>query len=299
VEKVEGKEDQEAEEEPFTYYELEAFQNLVRFLRPNPRHIKRLLNVYRLVRSLARSKEQFFILTHPTATIRWLVLCSQWPYTAYMMLRYYGEMLEDEAEEKFTEWPSVDPLTHLFEQVKKVLLPEKQKKLDHDPDLLVQLMSLEEGRLSWNELRLIRQYTINFNPAVEAELHSGAPDELEETRREDENQKQKNEDEGESGNEDKDEPESPLVGQPGGLIKLADRIRHYVLKELIAPARTAEQRQITIRAGDVHQALGLENRMPAVCGALDTAIFRNEAGVRQLKRSGPRQGANAEWVLDL
>ena len=80
-------------------------------------------------------------------------------------------------------------------------------------------------------------------------------------------------------------------------MKLADRIRQYVVSEMIAPARVATERQIVIRARDVHQAMGLEKRVPAVCGALDAAKFYDEAQVRLIRRSGPHQGANAEWVL--
>lgn len=37
----------------FTYAEQEAFELLAPYLQRNPRHVKRLVNVYRLVRSLA------------------------------------------------------------------------------------------------------------------------------------------------------------------------------------------------------------------------------------------------------
>lgn len=80
-------------------------------------------------------------------------------------------------------------------------------------------------------------------------------------------------------------------------MRLADRIRLYVRQELIGPAREAGHPQLRVRAGDVHKAMGLDNRMPAVCGALDAQKFYEEAGVRLIRRSGPRQGANAEWVL--
>jgi 5-methylcytosine-specific restriction protein B len=82
-------------------------------------------------------------------------------------------------------------------------------------------------------------------------------------------------------------------------MKLADRIRGYVIDELITPARQAGQGQITVRAGDVHQNLGLDNRMPAVCGALDAAKFYDQARVTLIQRNGPHQGSTAEWVLGL
>ena len=61
----------------FTYDELKGFQDVAPFLHPNPRHLKRLVNVYRLVRSLAAAKNERAILGKPVATIRWLVVCAQ------------------------------------------------------------------------------------------------------------------------------------------------------------------------------------------------------------------------------
>jgi 5-methylcytosine-specific restriction enzyme B len=80
-------------------------------------------------------------------------------------------------------------------------------------------------------------------------------------------------------------------------MSLAEKIRKYVLEEYIEPARRRGNAMVWVRAGDVHTALGLKNRMPAVCGALDTDIFLNYARVRLVCREGPYQGANAEWVL--
>jgi len=50
---------------------------------------------------------------------------------------------------------------------------------------------------------------------------------------------------------------------------------------------------VQIRAGDVHKAMNLNNRMPAVCGALDTKMFREFFNVNLISREGPHQGANA------
>lgn len=52
-------------------------------------------------------------------------------------------------------------------------------------------------------------------------------------------------------------------------------------------------RDITIRVGDVHSELGLVSRHPLVCSALGSKKF--EAGVKQMKRTGPHQGANTTF----
>jgi hypothetical protein len=154
----------------FTYYELKAFQDLARFLRPNPRQLKRLVNVYRLVRTLATTKDERAILDKPAATIRWLVMCDQWPYTSHAMLWYFGEMLEDWDGHIPTDAPSGDPLLYLLDEIDPRLSREKQRQLDGDPESLRELLEREDGRLTWDELRRIRQYTVNFNPAIEGEL---------------------------------------------------------------------------------------------------------------------------------
>ncbi len=80
---------------------------------------------------------------------------------------------------------------------------------------------------------------------------------------------------------------------------LADQIRQYVRDHIISPARRDGDSTVAVRAGDVHDALRLENRMPAVCGALDARIFLEYAQVKLVQREGPRQGANAHWTFGL
>jgi len=76
-------------------------------------------------------------------------------------------------------------------------------------------------------------------------------------------------------------------------------IRNYVLERLVEPAREKGLKVLTVKAGEVHKAMGLENRMPAVCTALDAAAFEEMAGVLVNNRLGPKQGARAAWELDL
>jgi 5-methylcytosine-specific restriction protein B len=73
---------------------------------------------------------------------------------------------------------------------------------------------------------------------------------------------------------------------------LADEIREYVLVNYIEPARRRGESTVTVRAGDVHQAMGLKDRMPAVAGAIGAAKFQSYANVRLIRREGPHQGAN-------
>ena len=80
---------------------------------------------------------------------------------------------------------------------------------------------------------------------------------------------------------------------------LADRIRHFVQTETIDPARQRGEKTIRVSARDVHQKMGLDNRLPAVCEALDADKFLEFAKVTLVGRSGPHLGSSAEWVFGL
>jgi hypothetical protein len=79
----------------------------------------------------------------------------------------------------------------------------------------------------------------------------------------------------------------------------ADEIREYVKKAYIERARRRGATTVTVRTGDVHRALELVNRMPAVCSALEAAKFQEYAGVRLIGREGPRQGANVRLTFEV
>ena len=76
---------------------------------------------------------------------------------------------------------------------------------------------------------------------------------------------------------------------------LADRIRLHVITRHIAPARNAGETVVKVTSGDVHREMGLQDRMPAVCEALDAQVFLDMAGVAVEERSGPPQGAEAAF----
>jgi hypothetical protein len=160
----------EPEGVPFTYAELEAFERFADHLRPNPRHLKRLVNVYRLVRSLAIARDERLVAQRPAATIRWLVMWSQWPFASLAMVDRY-DALVDEHGDKLAERVAVeDPLLHLLDAVKPGLDAEWCARLDDDHDDLRKLLTVPGCGLSWDEIRRIRRFTVNFNPAVEEQL---------------------------------------------------------------------------------------------------------------------------------
>lgn len=82
-------------------------------------------------------------------------------------------------------------------------------------------------------------------------------------------------------------------------MTLADEIRAFVHQNYFEPARRRGEHEITIRAGDVHSAMKLVGRMPAVCSALGTDKFQKEYRVRLVRREGPHLGANLRLTFEL
>ncbi|SDJ04730.1 KAP family P-loop domain-containing protein [Frankineae bacterium MT45] len=153
---------------PFTADELAAFQLFSAYLRPNPRHLKRLINVYRLVRTLSAAKGETLIQTRPAAVIRWLVMWGQWPSTSLLMLHTLDQCSEEEI--RALERDEVDPLVTMLQRVTRP--SDHPLRADHDDDLrrLSGLLHVDGCRLSVDEIHSIRKYTLNFNPAVEEQL---------------------------------------------------------------------------------------------------------------------------------
>lgn len=75
----------------------------------------------------------------------------------------------------------------------------------------------------------------------------------------------------------------------------AERIRRYVLAHYVDPARAAGGGELTIRAGDVCRAMGLQGRAPNVCSVLDSRKFLELAGLRFLGRVGPQQSTTTTF----
>lgn len=84
-----------------------------------------------------------------------------------------------------------------------------------------------------------------------------------------------------------------------GAGSQADRIRGFVIRDYIEPYRQTGQAEITVRAGDVHKAMGLRDALPAVCSAIGTTIFQEMAEVRLARRTGPEASTTTEFTFEL
>ena len=71
----------------------------------------------------------------------------------------------------------------------------------------------------------------------------------------------------------------------------ADRIRAFLTRRYVQPAKENGLREISIVAGDVHKTIGLVNRMPAVGSVLDGKKFQSENALELIETTGPRQSS--------
>lgn len=150
---------------PFLKVERDAFRTFIPYMVPNPRRIKRLVNVYRLMRDLAPAKGLTDIRTHLGRIIPWLLLTEQWAYTAHLML----DCLDSDDEAQYAN------LQALYQAVQA--LPKKDTvrlsaALDADPDLLDRLMRDYGAKITRDDIDRFRGLTINFNPALRSEIEA-------------------------------------------------------------------------------------------------------------------------------
>jgi hypothetical protein len=74
------------------------------------------------------------------------------------------------------------------------------------------------------------------------------------------------------------------------MTKPSDVVRQHAIENYISPARRRRERTASVNVGVVHKALGLGNRVPLVCTALESRKFLRENGLRLVSRTGPPSG---------
>jgi Cdc6-like AAA superfamily ATPase len=147
----------------FSQEESEAFLRLASFVHRNPRHMKRLANVYRLVRALAQRREEGFVLRDPAKTLWWLLLCAQWPAAAKTFLeKLYSIPLGTGDIRDVFESP-FDFLTKAIEEHGISGLGDSYS--------LRRLLMQEDLEPSWDQLAVLARFTINFIPPIAPAAH--------------------------------------------------------------------------------------------------------------------------------
>ena len=74
------------------------------------------------------------------------------------------------------------------------------------------------------------------------------------------------------------------------LNSVSDSIRNHVTEVYLKPAIRKGERTFTVNVGAVHKALGLTNRVPQVCAALESKKLLEENHLQVISKSGPPSG---------
>lgn len=148
----------------FTRAEQTAFMGFNPHIDPNPRRIKRLVNVYRLVRVLLKVQPPslpFDPRQQATLVMGWLTLCEQWPYAAHCLLETLPLMSPH------------DHLPTLYEAAQGMIgdaRADQLRRLDLEYDRLAKMIEDRLNTMTCQQLEALRRYTVNFNPALSAEV---------------------------------------------------------------------------------------------------------------------------------
>jgi len=170
----------------FTQEEQLAFLTFYEFLDSNPRRLKRLVNIYRLVRTLIAGRRQAatesptpdiaprIVPENPHYILGWLILCEQWPYAAHVMLEVLDQNLKRTALEPNVQQELLAyPVIQLYE-VAQIRIGQSEdkalQKLDLKYDRLEGFIKTHLPDLTLADIERLRPFTVNFNPALSAEV---------------------------------------------------------------------------------------------------------------------------------
>lgn len=82
-------------------------------------------------------------------------------------------------------------------------------------------------------------------------------------------------------------------------MSYADDVRDYCGRTIVERARARGDEEVVIRAGDIHKAMGFQNRLPLVCAALGAGLFEKTYGVRRKSIDGPLNGSNTVFTFTI
>jgi 5-methylcytosine-specific restriction protein B len=82
-------------------------------------------------------------------------------------------------------------------------------------------------------------------------------------------------------------------------MTIADEVREFVLVSIIKPARRKGEEKVYFVSGDIHKSMGLKNRYPLVCNAIDASIFLDYAKVNLVTREGPPESNTVKWIFSV
>jgi hypothetical protein len=159
-------------EEPFTEEEQTAFETYAPFITPNPRRMKRIVNIYRITRYLLNTGGNTGQGTPPAreAVIKWVVISEEWPFRTAWML----QQIEDDYQLGIglSKTPEAT-LLDIYQKVKHHVKDERAKPLlalDSDPESFDQFITLAPVLTVQEIYHTLRPLTFNLNPAMRSEV---------------------------------------------------------------------------------------------------------------------------------
>lgn len=139
--------------------EREALKACSADLTDTPRKIKRIVNIYRLVRMMLPEDTRI-------KAIRWILLTEQWPYHAAWIIEYIENDLRTKNEFKDKK------LVDVFQLSRKKIHAEALSTLleiDADPYQFENFIQ-KEPAFTVQEIRTLLPFTFNLNPAIRSEV---------------------------------------------------------------------------------------------------------------------------------
>ncbi|MGD2272745.1 MAG: hypothetical protein PVI06_20275 [Desulfobacterales bacterium] len=83
------------------------------------------------------------------------------------------------------------------------------------------------------------------------------------------------------------------------ILSPSDRVRDYVKRKYIDPAKKAGEKTLSIRAGDIHKNLGFSRYIPVVCSALRSRKLTKNCDIELTYIGGPNNTANTTYTYRL
>jgi len=85
----------------------------------------------------------------------------------------------------------------------------------------------------------------------------------------------------------------------GQILLPSDRVRDYVKRKYINPAKKDGKETLSIRAGDIHKELGFSRRIPVVCSALRSRKFLKKCDIELTYVGEPNNSTTTTFTYRL
>lgn len=151
-----------------------VFEEFGPFLSRNPRRIKRIINIYRLVHLLTDMS-----IHDQRKLVKWIILCEQWPFRMAWILQQIEDDIQTASGFYQQQGASIEDV---YNAVKPFVLAEQSHPLivlDSDPEQFDNFIRASEKsdtdtvnpeELTVRFIHEMRYFTFNLNPAMQSEV---------------------------------------------------------------------------------------------------------------------------------